>query len=315
VRAKTSTNADNGFGVDGEVEGLFSGGFDGTPLVLVEGVGGEEAAHGRGDNGLERLLVNRKTGGRGIAVADGFEFLTKRTAVEGGAGDVGITNVADKKSRKVITIPSRAHGAVDALKEALQTKALKIRNAKLPEHTRRRSGAVQPKRTTKGNGDELVEIVEVRLGGSPELGRIRHLRNEDGLDEGGGDKRTRRSIASVDPGNEVGSVRGFGDNGVELLVPFAVALDDEAEILVMVDQLDLMVVEGDGTTRQTRIGFVFNKENLGLDGGEFQLPLVAPGFNKLEEFVKNVVLGEVGLITLVLRPASTIIGKEGEDEA
>ena len=60
---KASTNADDGFGVDGEVERLFSGGFDDPPLGFVEGVGREKAAQGRGDNGLESLLVNGKGGG------------------------------------------------------------------------------------------------------------------------------------------------------------------------------------------------------------------------------------------------------------
>lgn len=222
--------------------------------------------------------------------------------------------VTAKEGREVITVPGRALGPVDTLQKAFQTKGLEVGNAKLPEHPRSRRGAVKTESTTQRDGDELVEIMVMRLGGSPVLGSIQHLWDQDRLDKGGGDKRTRRRVASVDPGDEVGGVGGFGDDGVELLIPFAVALEDEAEVLVMIDEFDLVIVESDGTARQTRVRFVANEKSLGLDGRELQLPLIAPFLHVLEEVADDFELGGEGLVGTVFGPARTVVGEEGKNE-
>jgi len=100
--------------------------------------------------------------------------------------------------------------------------------------------------STKRDGDDLVESVVVRFGGSPVLRGVKHLGNEDRLDQSRSDQRTWRGVSVVDSGDEVGSVSGLGADGVELKIPFAVALEDEAEIFVVVDELDVVGVESDG---------------------------------------------------------------------
>ena len=93
---------------------------------------------------------------------------------------------------------------------------------------------MKTKSTTKRHGDDLVESVVVGFGGSPVLRGVKHLGNEDRLDQSRGDQRTWRRVSCVDSGDEVGCVSGLGADGVELKIPLAVALEDEAEIFVVV---------------------------------------------------------------------------------
>lgn len=106
---------------------------------------------------------------------------------------------------------------------------------------------------TQRNGDDLVQRLVVGFGGFPVLGSVKHLRDENGLDKSRSHKRTRRSVATIDPGDEVGSEPGFDCDGVELLIPLAVALEDEAEVFVRIDEVDWVRVQSDGMMRETRL--------------------------------------------------------------
>jgi len=74
----------------------------------------------------------------------------------------------------------------------------------------------------KGCGEDLIHDSELGLGRTPKTQGITHLRDENVLDEGSRDKRTRGEVPVVDAGDEVGGDFGLGYNGVELAIPLAV---------------------------------------------------------------------------------------------
>ena len=170
---------------------------------------------------------------------------------------------------------------------------------------------MKTKTTTKRHGDDLVESVVVRFGGSPVLRGVKHLGNEDRLDQSRGDQRTWRRVSGVDSGDEVGCVSGLGADGVELQIPLAVALEDEAEIFVVVNEFDVVGVESDRVDgSERRAGFALKKKKLCLGSREFKVPLLAPRLETKNEISEEPVLSEVALTALVLRPTRSIISEQ-----
>jgi hypothetical protein len=102
------------------------------------------------------------------------------------------------------------------------------------------------------------------LGGAPVLQSIRHLGDENIFHERGCDERTRRVVAEVDPGDKVCCYFGFGDDGGELFIPPAVALKDKAEILVVVDEFNFLVEQGQWGRGEPWSVFVGDQEDLCL---------------------------------------------------
>ena len=100
------------------------------------------------------------------------------------------------------------------------------------------------------------------LGGAPVLESICHLGDENVFHERGCDQRTWRVIAEVDAGDKVSCYFGFGNDGGELFIPPSIALKDEAEVLVVVDKLDFLVIQGQRGRGEPRCVFVGDKEDL-----------------------------------------------------
>jgi hypothetical protein len=142
----------------------------------------------------------------------------------------------------------------------------------------------------KRSGEDLIHDTELGLGGTPKTQGITHLRDENVLDEGSGDKRTRREIPVVDAGDEVGCDFGLGYNGVELAIPLAVGLKCEPEVLVAVDKLDQLGIESDGMFRLDGILLVGKEDYLGFGGGEVEAPFGTPVLDVADELAKDLVL-------------------------
>jgi hypothetical protein len=142
----------------------------------------------------------------------------------------------------------------------------------------------------KRSGEDLIHDTELSLGGTPKTQGITHLRDENVLDEGSGDKRTRREIPVVDAGDEVGGDFGLGHNGVELAIPFAVGLKCEPEVLVAVNKLDQLGVESDRVCRLDGILLVGKEDYLGFGGGEVEAPFGTPVLDVADELAKDLVL-------------------------
>jgi hypothetical protein len=136
----------------------------------------------------------------------------------------------------------------------------------------------------KRSGEDLIHDTELGLGGTPKTQGITHLRDENVLDEGSGDKRTRREIPVVDAGDEVGGNFGLGYNGVELAIPLAVGLKCEPEVLVQLG------VESDGMFRLDGILLVGKEDYLCFGGGEVEAPFGTPVLDVADELAKDLVL-------------------------
>ena len=171
-----------------------------------------------------------------------------------------------------------------------QTDSFHIGNTEFPQSTSCRSRAMKAESAAKRSGEDLIHDSELGLGGTPKTQGITHLRDENVLDEGSGDKRTRGEIPVVDAGDEVGCDFGLGYNGVKLAVPLAVGLKCEPEVLVAVDKLDQLGVESDGMFRLDGILFVGKEDYLGFGGGEVKAPFGTPVLDVADELAKDLVL-------------------------
>ena len=151
--------------------------------------------------------------------------------------------------------------------------------------------------TAKRLSKNLLEIVVLLFVGPPELKGISHLRNEDVLDKSAGDEGTWRTAAMVDSGNQVGSVFAFGDDGIKVLLPFAVGLECEPKVFVAVHDLNRLPEESEALWN-TRIAEIVEENHLGFGDGKIEAPKCGPLFDLGEEFPKEFVLGEVRLVAL-----------------
>ena len=157
--------------------------------------------------------------------------------------------------------------------------------------------------TTLSNHGESNE--DHKTGANPTINSYTHH------DQSRGDQRTWRRVSGVDSGDEVGCVSGLGADGVELKIPLAVALKDEAEVFVVVDEFDVVGVESDRVGgSEWRAGFALKKKKLCLGCREFKFPLLAPRLDMINEISEELVLSEVALTALVLRPTRSIISEK-----
>ena len=318
-QAKPGADAHHRLVVDGEVPRRVGGWLENT--CLGGGVGHPVVGHGGGGDGVELLLVERELGRGRVVVLYALQLLGDRAAVVGigrssssssSSGRSG--DVVDEDGGEEIAVEMGTVGARDGLEKAPEANRLHIRNAEFPQRAKGRGGAVQSQGASKRGGDDLVQGAELGLGGTPVLDGVADLRNKDVFHQRHGDERPWWKMAAmVDAGDEVGGHLGFGHDGVELAIPSAVGLEDEPEVLVVVDEADLLRVEGERPCRRGWVAFVRELKNLGLGQGKVQAPSRAPLLHMLQEVPEDFVLGGDGLPVLVDRPARTVVRKQGEN--